>query len=164
MLMQNTASIVADRVRSIKAKNNDKEAVVELAEIINDLVDRNVQLQGLAQACKQELVAQQVAEEGIRYITDTLIPIVEELATVGEKPVSQPMLDMMKKPLSRETLGVMQLLRFNFKQAIGAPLTWLLSDRISSRSPAVIAENTQHNVLSLQLKMIELARDSASCK
>ena len=68
ILMQNTASIVAEKVQSIKAKRNDKEAVAELTEIINDLVEKNAQLQSLAQAYKQELVAQQITEEDIEYI------------------------------------------------------------------------------------------------
>ena len=62
ILMQNTASIVAEKVQGIKAKRNDKEAVAELAEIINDLVEKNAQLQNLAQAYRQELVVQQIAE------------------------------------------------------------------------------------------------------
>lgn len=162
ILMQNTASIVAEKVQSIKAKRNDKEAVAELTEIINDLVEKNAQLQSLAQAYKQELVAQQVTEKDIKYITDTLIPIIEELVSIGEKPVPQPTLDMMKKLLSKETLNVMQLLGFNFKQAIGAPLTNLLSDYISSQSPVANGKNARHDVLSLQLKMIELAQDPES--
>lgn len=162
ILMQNTASVVAEKIQSIKAKRDDKEAVAELTEIINDLVEKNAQLQSLAQAYKQELVAQQVTEEDIKYITDTLIPIIEELASIGEKPVPQPTLDVMKKLLSKETLNVMQLLGFNFKQAIGVPLTRLLANYISSHSPAANAENAQHDVLSLQLKMIELAQDPES--
>lgn len=162
ILMQNTASIVAEKVQSIKAKRNDKEAVAELTEIINDLVEKNAQLQSLAQAYKQELVAQQVTEKDIKYITDTLLPIIEELVSIGEKPVPQPTLDVMKKLLSKETLNVMQLLGFNFKQAIGVPLTNLLSDFISSQSPVANGGDARHDVLSLQLKMIELAQDPES--
>lgn len=160
--MQDITSIVAEKVQSIKAKRNDKEAVAELTEIINDLVEKNAQLQSLAQAYRQELVAQQVTEEDIKYITDTLIPIIEELASISEKPVSQSALDVMKKLLSKETLNVMQLLGFNFKQAIGFPLTNLLSDFISSQSPISKEDNTRHDVLSLQLKMMELAQDPES--
>lgn len=61
ILMQNTASTVAEKVQSIKAIRNDKEAVAELPEIINDFVEKNVQLQSLAQAYKQELVVQQIS-------------------------------------------------------------------------------------------------------
>lgn len=38
--MRNTASIVAEKVQSTKAKRNDKEAVADLTEIINDLVEK----------------------------------------------------------------------------------------------------------------------------
>lgn len=162
ILMQNTASIVAEKVQSIKAKRNDKEAVAELTEIINDLVEKNAQLQSLAQAYKQELVAQQITEEDIEYITETLMPLVEKMLAASEKPVPQSTFDVMKELLSKETFNVMQLLGFNFKQAIGAPLAHLLSDFISNQSPAAKGENTQHALLSLQLKLVDLAQDPES--
>ena len=162
ILMQNTASIVAEKVQSIKAKRNDKEAVAELTEIINDLVEKNAQLQSLAQAYKQELVAQQITEEDIEYITEMLMPLVEKMLAASEKPVPQSTFDVMKELLSKETFNVMQLLGFNFKQAIGAPLTHLLSDFISNQSPAAKGENTQHALLSLQLKLVDLAQDPES--
>ena len=62
ILMQNTASIVAEKTQSIKTKRNDKEAVAELTEIIDDLLEKNAQLQSLVQAYRQELVVQQIAE------------------------------------------------------------------------------------------------------
>ena len=42
------------------------------------------------------------------------------------------------------------------------PLTHLLSDFISNQSPAAKGENTQHALLSLQLKLIDLAQDPES--
>ena len=62
ILMQNTAGIVTGKVQSIKAIGNDKEAVAELSEIINDLVEKKAHLQSLAQAYKQELAVQQITE------------------------------------------------------------------------------------------------------
>lgn len=162
ILMQNTASIVAGKVQGIKAKKNDKEAVAELTELINDLVEKNAQLQSLAQAYKQELIAQQINEGDIEYITKTLIPLVEGLMGAGDVPVSQKTLNVVKKLLSKETLNVMQLLGFNFKQAIGLPLTRLLSDYISSRSSSTNQEDMQRDALSLQLKMMDLAQDPDS--
>lgn len=159
IMMQNTASIIAAKVQSIKAKKNDKEAVSELTEIINDLVEDNAQLQSLAQAYRQELVAQQITAEDIEYITDTLIPILEQMMRLGEKPVPQSTFDVMRQLLSKETLNVLQLLGFNFKQAVGVPLTRLLADYISSQSPMGRQQDMQRDMLALQLKMIELAQD-----
>ena len=47
VVMQNTASIVTEKVQSIKAKRNDKEAIAELTEIIDDLLEKNAQLQSI---------------------------------------------------------------------------------------------------------------------
>lgn len=159
IVMQNTASVIANKVQSIKAKNNDKQAVAELTEIINDLVEENAQLQSLAQAYRQELVSQQITEDDIGFITKTLIPILEDMMKSGEKPVPETTFDVMRKLLSKETLNVMQLLGFNFKQAIGMPLTRLLADYISSQSPIGEQRDMQRDMLALQLKMMEIARD-----
>ena len=109
-LMQNTASIVAEKVQSIKARRNDKEAVADLTEIINDLVEKNAQLQSLAQAYKQELVAQQITEEGIDYIAETLMPLVEKMLAASEKPAliaklsaGMPALSLAIKVKNRQT-------------------------------------------------------------
>lgn len=163
IMMQNTASIIAAKVQSIKAKKNDKEAVAELTEIINDLVEENARLQSLAQAYKQELVAQQITAEDIEYITETLIPLLEDMMRSGEKSVPQSTFDVMRQLLSKETLNVLQLLGFNFKQAIGVPLTHLLADFISSQSPMGRQQDIQLDMLALELKLIELAQDPEAC-
>ena len=41
-------------------------------------------------------------------------------------------------------------------------MTHLLSDFISNQSPAAKGENTQHALLSLQLKLVDLAQDPES--
>ena len=158
-MIKNTASIVTSKVQAAKAKQNDKEAIAELTEIINELVDENAQLQSLAQAYKQELVAQQITENDIEYITNALLPIISKLSDASEKPVPKPALDAIKSLLSKETFNVLQLLGFNFKQAIGMPLTNLVSNLILSKSLKSENENFQGDLLRLQQKLIELAQD-----
>ncbi|WP_458352411.1 hypothetical protein [Peribacillus frigoritolerans] len=58
-------------------------------------------------------------------------------------------LHIFKPILSKETLNILQLLGFNFKQAIGEPLTQLVSATIASQIPAI--SNTEE-LQSLQLK------------
>lgn len=79
------------------------------------------------------------------------MPLVKDMPNTREKSVPQSTFDVMKKLLSKETLNVMQLLGFNFKQAIGVPLTRLLSDFTSNQSPAAKEAKTQHDAFSLQM-------------
>ncbi|EFH89184.1 hypothetical protein [Ktedonobacter racemifer] len=56
-------------------------------------------------------------------------------------------LDTLTPLLSVETLTVLQLLGFNFKQAIGEPLTLLLQKFITSKIPADPQSNIEYNKL-----------------
>ncbi|MFH4338650.1 hypothetical protein WAJ35_25055, partial [Acinetobacter baumannii] len=49
-------------------------------------------------------------------------------------------LDMIKPLLSKEMFNILQLLGFNFKQAIGEPLTVLIRGMISSKTPASLEQ------------------------
>lgn len=164
ILMQNTASIVASKVQAIKAQKNDKQAVDQLTEIINDLVSENSELQSLAQAYKQELVAQQVTEEDISYITETVIPLSKEFMAASNSPVPEDVLSVVEKLLSVESLKVLQLLGFNFKEAIGAPLTDLLARAIAGAGPASkeLTEQVQLGSIELQRNLTQIALDPDS--
>jgi hypothetical protein len=48
----------------------------------------------------------------------------------GQGVTTEETIDMLKPLLSAETLAVLQVLGFNFKQAIGEPLTVLLRELI----------------------------------
>jgi hypothetical protein len=160
-LIQNTASSVAARIQTAKAKKDDKQTIAELTEIINELVEDNSQLQGAVQAYKHELVAQQITREDISYITDTVIPLLEGIMATGDKPVPTETVNAIRALLSAETLNVMQLLGFNFKQAIGQPLTELVAGYISSISQqdAAATAKTQEKLVDFQFELIKIAQD-----
>ncbi len=137
--LRNSAGAVLDKIRTIKARRNDKETINELDEIINGLLDDKSELVRIAEAYRQELVAQQISEDDIQYITESFIPRLEELITrtASDATVAsvQQTLDGIKPLLSVEMLTVLQLIGFNFKRAIGEPLTLLLQKFITSQVP-----------------------------
>lgn len=49
VIVQNTASVVASKLQTIKAQKNDRQAVEELTEIINDLVAENAEKSSFAE-------------------------------------------------------------------------------------------------------------------
>lgn len=71
----------------------------------------------------------------MKYIADTVIPLIEDVAHAsgaqGEALLKQ--IDAIKPVLSVETANVLQILGFNFRKAIGEPLTQLLEHAILSR-------------------------------
>lgn len=135
---RNTVSAIGDRIKAIKAKRDQRETIQELEEIIYDLIDDKNELKSIIEAYKEKFVAQRISQENIEYITNNLIPVLKELieASSDENNAAaanmDKTLDVLTSVLSVETLTVLQLVGFNFKQAIGEPLTLLLQKFITS--------------------------------
>ena len=159
--LRNSAGAVLDRIKSVKARRNDKETINELEELINSLIADKNELVQIAEAYKQELVAQQISQDNIQYITESFIPRLEELiekTSSGATAASvQQGLDGLKPLLSVEMLTVLQLIGFNFKQAIGEPLTLLLQKFITSKVPQNPVNQLEVNKLTLAFN-VELAK------
>ena len=128
---RNTATYIADKIKTSKAKKNDKETINELEEIIQNLLNDKIEIQRIAQAYEQELTSQKITEKDIEYITNNLLPVFSKF--IPQDKVND--LEQIKSLLSVETLTIMQLLGFNYKRAIGEPLTLLLQKTIESRIP-----------------------------
>jgi hypothetical protein len=82
-----------------------------------------------ATTLREQLVAQRITTEEITYITDKLIPTVEHLAGLADDDNAEA-IEAIKKLVSVEMLTVLQLVGFNFKAAIGEPLTQLVEGLI----------------------------------
>ncbi len=161
--VRNAASVVVDRIGKTKAKKKDQETINELEEIVNSLLADKSELIQIARAYEQELVAQTISKSDIEYITTRLIPILkdflEQSATAQGQSVQQvqEMVDLLSPILSIETVTILQLIGFNFKRAIGEPLTMLVSRLITSRV------QTDHEMQRLaaerEIAYVEVARD-----
>lgn len=163
--VRNTAGAVIDKVTAVKAKRDDKQTIRELDDIINSLLDDKGELVRIAQAYEQELVSQKISDSDIEYITNTLVPLIEQFVNnIGdetERAKSQALLSSVKSVISKEMITIMQLVGFNFKQAIGQPLTVLVRKTIESNMPTGDAELKRLNMVNSNLS-IELSKDEES--
>lgn len=162
--VRNTVAAVSGRIKTAKAKKQDAETINALTEIVNDLLaDRNDLVQ-IARGYEQVLDAQRISEEDITYITQSIVPIIKKLAAVGGDGEIDQMIDLLIPILSVETITVLQLLGFNFKKAIGEPLTDLVSQLIGSKAPASPDTAAQAHRLGLELQIAatSLAQDEAA--
>ncbi len=164
--VRNSASAVFDKIRAIKAKRNEKEIISELEELINSLLADKNELIQIAEAYRQEFVAQQISQDDIQYITESFIPRLEELIEQAGTPdeTVQKTLDGIKSLLSVEMLTVLQLVGFNFKRAIGEPLTFLLQKLITTKVPQDPQAQLELNKLTMafNLKLAEIAQNKAA--
>jgi hypothetical protein len=166
-IARNTAGAIFTKIQAVKAKNADKETIHELEEIINSLQSDRSELIQIAQAYEQEFVAQQISPEDIEYITTSFIPVLKDLIeqnSSGENSAaaaSIETIDRLTPLLSVEMLTVLQLVGFNFKKAIGEPLTLLLQKAITSKVPADPQSNIETNKLALAFntELLKVAQD-----
>ncbi len=165
--VRNTAGAISDKISSIKAKRDDKQTIRELEDIVNNLLDDKSELVRIAQAYEQELISQKISDADITYITDTLVPLIEKfingIEDEAERAKNQSYLDTVKSIISKEMITVMQLIGFNFKKAIGEPLTVLLSRMIESKIPESDLELKRLNLINSNLS-IEISKDEDSYK
>lgn len=139
---------IFDRIRAVKQNGNKDEIIGNLEEIINELISDKNHLIQISQAYKEYLIAQQITENEIDYITDSIVPLLEDLIEKTESDESgriQAGIDIVKSLLSKETFNIMQILGFNFKKAVGEPLTELTASLIRSKM------NTSDLTLEVQL-------------
>ncbi|WP_091226800.1 hypothetical protein [Microbacterium sp. 3J1] len=156
---RNSASLVTDKVRGLLASGRKDDAIAGLEQLVSELVADKNEMTRIAQAYQSELVAQRLNSGDVKYIADTVFPLVEKVAQgagpQGEKVLEN--LDLLKPILSVETVNVMQLLGFNFRRAIGEPLTDLVAHLIASRASST--DEVQVANLKHQQVMAELAQD-----
>lgn len=151
---RNTAASVATRIDTLRTAKQDRNTINELEEIVNDLIGERAEIMGIAQAYEEQLVAQRISDEDIDFITGELVPklkeIFAELGQTSDADEIEKVIGPIEMLLSKELLRVLQALGFNFKQAIGEPLTDLVAQAIRSKSPFVPADPDTHARISLE--------------
>jgi len=156
---RNTASAITDKISAMRASKSAQEQVSALEQIVSDLIADKNEVTRIAQSYQQELIAQQLTPGDVMYIANTVVPLLEQLADGmddgGGKLKSQ--IQSMKPLLSVETVNVLQLLGFNFRQGIGAPLTKRAKEAIEGSGDA--GRELQLESLRLQRAAMELAAD-----
>ncbi|MEB0306262.1 hypothetical protein QN345_13210 [Cryobacterium sp. 10I1] len=159
-LARNTATAIDDKVRALLTARKNDQIVAGLEEIISDLVADKSELTRIAQAYQEELIAQRLTDQDVRYITDTIMPMLRKLAQNsgegGEGQLAQ--IDAFAPLLSVDTVKVLQILGFNFRQALGEPLTELTRKAILSRVPAT--SDTQLEGVRREQAYVHLAMDA----
>jgi hypothetical protein len=123
---------------------------------VNGLIADKSELIGVAHAYEEQLAAQRLSEADVKYLTENLFPIVTKLAeesaasNQSDPRQAQAMIDVIRPLVSTEALTILQVIGFNFKRAIGEPLTDLVRSLIVARAAPSVA--TQQDLQSLTLK------------
>jgi archaellum component FlaC len=139
LAIKGTATSVATRITSIKNEKNIENIRQTYDEIINELIQERDEAVRIAQSYKSELEHIVISDKDTEHLHNTISRLLEILKTVP--PTSSTInndsggfevFEQLKELISIDTLKTMQLLGFNYKAAIGEPLTILCANAISS--------------------------------
>jgi len=158
MTVRNSASAITTKVQAIRQGRKQEEALNELEEMINELVADRERLVGIAQGLEAALGAQRISPDDIDFIVKKVIPTVEKLIDGEQAAEAAKFIEPLKALLSVDTLTVLQLIGFNYKAAIGEPLTELVRHMIAGR---VTAGMTEAEILEArrQVLLLEIIKD-----
>jgi hypothetical protein len=131
LAVKGTATAVTTKIKAAKEiKDNEKLRTV-YDEIINELFNERDEAVRIAQAYKSELDRIVISDEDIKHLHITVSNILDIVKSISpDKPTEA--FEQFKSLISADTLKVMQLLGFNYKAAIGEPLTNICADAIRS--------------------------------
>lgn len=136
--VKGTATAVESKVRGIKNEKNAETIRRTYDEIVNELLEERSEAIYLAQAFKSELDRVEIDEEGIESLDATIGKVFNILKRFPGVLDSDPeraheqeeAFNQVRELISADTLRTMQLLGFNYKAAIGEPLTELCAEKI----------------------------------
>ena len=134
LTFKGTTTLVNSKIQSLKEERNADKLRNTYDEIVNELLSEREQAIRIAQAYKEEYEKVQIDDKDIEYLHNTLERVISLLSSFTS--VEDGKEDLMKQLvalLNKDTLKTMQLLGFNYKEAIGEPLTEVCSNAIRNK-------------------------------
>ncbi|HJB65152.1 MAG TPA: hypothetical protein H9768_02560 [Candidatus Mailhella merdavium] len=133
MAAKGAATLVYTKIKASKNEKNIETIKNNYEEIINELLSEREEAVRIAQAYKSELEKVSISDKDIEYLHATISRLIELLTAIGKMDTeTQISFTSIKELISIDTLKTMQLLGFNYKAAIGEPLTELCAQKIAS--------------------------------
>ena len=120
-----TANAVNTKIKSIRTSKELDETRREYEEIITGLLAERDDIIRIAMTYKAELERLEISDEDITYLHNTISSALDLINSfnVPDKRIPQEQIEAIKALISKNTLKSMQLLGFNYRKAIGEPLT-----------------------------------------
>lgn len=132
-----TASAVATKVKAIKGDKDAASVRAAYDELVNELLEERSETLRIAQAYKAEFERVYIRDDDIQCLDATIARVLEIFVSMQsdcEEPSSPNAtaiaFDQSRQLISADTLRTMQFLGFNYKAAIGEPLTELCANKI----------------------------------
>lgn len=146
LAVKSTATAVSAKIKSLEKEKDADKIRNTYDEIINELINERAEAIRIAQAYQSELEKVVISDEDIQHLHNTVSNIleivkksqIESAKKINPEAVSKvkaqvESYEQIKELISVDTLKTMQLIGFNYKSAIGEPLTLMLKNFILSK-------------------------------
>lgn len=131
LAVKGTASAVNKKIRAVKDVKDAEKLRTTYDSLINEVLQEREEAVRIAQAYKAELDRIVISDDDITHLHATVSKVLDIIKAFSpETPVDS--FEAIKELISVDTLKTMQLLGFNYKAAIGEPLTNLCANAIAS--------------------------------
>lgn len=145
LAIKGTATAVTNKIKAVKDEKNAEKLRNTYGEIVNELLSERDEAVRIAQAYKSELERIVISDDDIVHLHNTVSRLLEIIKTFqlaaasikGEEEITKvtaqvESYEQIKELISVDTLKTMQLLGFNYKAAIGEPLTQICANAIAN--------------------------------
>lgn len=132
LAVKGTATAINGKIESIKTEKNADRIRTTYDEIVNQLLSEREEAIRIAQIYKEELDKVSISDEDIKHLHNTVTKILEILKVMSPQNQALDNFNNVKELISVDTLKTMQLLGFNYKAAIGEPLTQICAKAITN--------------------------------
>lgn len=146
LAVKGTATAISGKIRAIKEEKQIDKIRNTYDEIINELLNEREEAVRIAQAYKSELEKVIISDADIEHLHNTvsrILEIIKKSQISSAEQISPEAVEKVKNQvksyeqikelISIDTLKTMQLIGFNYKSAIGEPLTLMLKNFILSK-------------------------------
>ena len=136
LAVKGTAMAISNKIKTIKDERDTEKLKTTYEAIINELLNEREEAVRIAQAYKSELEKVVISDKDIIHLhnrVSKLLELLKDYANDDNVANQISTYEQVKEFISIDTLKAMQLLGFNYKAAIGEPLTLMLRNIILSK-------------------------------
>ena len=134
LAVKGTVSAVTTKIKALKTEKDLETVRNKYDELINELLSEREEAIRIAQLYKSEVDRLEISDRDIEHLHKTISQILSILKEMSPGIDVNAFLQF-QSLINVNTLKAMQLLGFNFKAAIGEPLTTLCAQAILSKLP-----------------------------
>lgn len=162
-----TVTAVNSKIAAMKTEKDIGKVKQNYENILNGLLNERAEALRIAQAYRDELEKVEISDEDIEHLHNTVERLIEIIKNFlikqnnGEdnQEIQEQIssFEQIKELISVDTLKTMQLLGFNYKQAVGDPLTMILRNFILSKVPTSDNIEVIHKMITPE--MVEILKN-----